>query len=77
MTLPQPNSLVALETNKIIQNERILPGLTKVLKISEDFPQINVLETQEIEEKQFFSYVFVYEGTTEKNTYSNGSLNLI
>ena len=77
MTLPQPNSIVALETNKIIQNERILPGLTKVLKISEDFPQINVLEPSEIEEKQFFSYVFVYEGTTEDNTGSNGSLNLI
>ena len=51
MTLPQPNSIIALETNKIIQNERIMPGLTKVLKISEDFPQINVLEPSEIEEK--------------------------
>ena len=44
MTMPLPYSLIALETNRIIQNERVLPGLTKILKISEDFPQINVID---------------------------------
>ena len=44
MTMPLPYSLIALETNRIIQNERVIPGLTKILKISEDFPQINVID---------------------------------
>ena len=41
MAQPLPYSLLPLETNRIILNERILPGSTKVLQILKDFPQLN------------------------------------
>ena len=38
MAQPLPNSLLPLETNRIILNERLMPGITKVLQIMKDFP---------------------------------------
>ena len=42
MSQPLPHSLLPLETNRIIYNERLLPGITKVLQIGEDFPMLNI-----------------------------------
>ena len=39
---PLPLGLVPLETNRIILNERLLPGLTKVLQIGDDFPLLSI-----------------------------------
>ena len=53
-----------------------MPGLTKVLQINEDFPQLSV-EPEKIKDKEFFCKVFVYEGITMPNTSENGTLNLV
>ena len=42
MAQPLPHSLLPLETNRIILNERLMPGITKVLLIAQDFPQLNL-----------------------------------
>ena len=41
MCQPLPYSLVPLETERMILNEWLLPGITKVLRIAQDFPQID------------------------------------
>ena len=47
MSQPLPHSLLPLETNRIIRNERMLPGITKILQIGQDFPILN-LSPQEL-----------------------------
>ena len=42
MSQPLPHGLLPMETHRIIQNERLLPGITKVLQIAQDFPQLNI-----------------------------------
>jgi len=42
MAQPLPNGLIPLETNRILLNERIMPGITKILLIARDFPQLNI-----------------------------------
>jgi hypothetical protein len=68
MAQPLPKSLVPLETNRIIKNERLIPGLTKVLQIAHDFPALNIppdAETLQDSRKMNIihqvSQVFVYE----------------
>ena len=46
MSQPLPHSLIPMETNRIMRNERLLPGLTKVLLIGQDFPMLNVGPTE-------------------------------
>jgi hypothetical protein len=38
MCQPLPFSLIPLETERIILNEKLLPGLTKIQRIAQDFP---------------------------------------
>ena len=45
MAQPLPYSIIPLETNKIILNEQMVPGLTKVLMIAQDFPMLNLAPT--------------------------------
>ena len=42
MAQPLPHSLLPIETSRIILNERLMPGITKVLLISQDFPQLDI-----------------------------------
>lgn len=39
--LPLPYGLLPHELIEIIDNERILPGITKIFKLAEDFPYID------------------------------------
>lgn len=38
--LPLPYGLLPHETIEIIDNERIIPGITRVFKIGEDYPYL-------------------------------------
>ena len=42
MSQPLPHSLLPLETYRVAQNEIYMPGLTKVLLIAQDFPQLSI-----------------------------------
>ena len=74
-----------LETHRIIQNEKLLPGITKVLQISEDFPQLKIsptdiaqLKAHDVSILNQMQQVFVYEEPTEtQNSAENGTLNLL
>ncbi len=39
--LPIPYGLLAHELIEIIDNERVIPGLTKIFKFAEDFPYLD------------------------------------
>ena len=45
MAQPLPYSIIPLETNRMILNEQMVPGLTKVLMIAQDFPMLNLAPT--------------------------------
>ena len=86
MAQPLPNSLLPLETNRILLNERILPGITKILQIQKDFPQLNLnWDSKETKDHRLMniynqaSHVFVYEDGSDVPKYreNNGTLNLI
>ena len=84
MAQPLPNSLIALETNRIILNERIMPGITKILLIAKDFPQLNIRpgstdikDTQKMNIIHQVSQVFVFEDEHDKEGDTNGTLKLI
>ena len=54
-----------------------MPGLTKVLQIGEDFPQLNVAPGSQVPHSmQQTSQVFVYEDETEGET-THGTRDLI
>lgn len=42
MCQPLPLSLLPLETERTLVNEKLLPGITKVLRVAQNFPQIDV-----------------------------------
>ena len=80
MSQPLPHGLLSLETNRILRNEKLLPGITKILLIAQDFPQLNISSTNfdfwnnhHLAVIGQMSQVFVYE---EEN-YANGTLNLL
>lgn len=72
-----------METNRIILNEHLLPGITKVLLIGQDFPLLN-FEPQKLQRTPNLSLqslnqascVFVYEDTPEGRD-KNGTLKLL
>lgn len=66
MTQPLPHSIVPLETYRIVQNEKLLPGHTKVLSIVQDFPQLNwqpekTMKSHDVTVYNQIGQVFVYE----------------
>lgn len=84
MCQPLPYSLIPLETERLIVNERLLPGITKVLRIAQDFPQIDwdpsdkptwEGEGECRKHSQWCSSVFCYENSPDSA--SNGTLNLL
>ena len=47
--MPLPYGLLPYELIEIIDNERILPGISYIYKLSEDFPFLNEFECSRIE----------------------------
>lgn len=67
-----PHGLLPLETHRIVQNERLLPGITKVIQIGEDFPALNVspvdmasMKSHDLTVLNQMPQVFVYEEPTD------------
>ena len=74
-----------METYRILQNERLLPGITKVLMAAQDFPQIahpphDLLKMRRHQANVMnqIGQVFVYEETFDAvNCEKNGTLSLL
>ena len=83
MSQPLPHGILPMETHRIIQNEKILPGITKVLLLAQDFPQLNYspeakLRIHDLTVLNQMTQVFVYEERADDvNATRNGTLNLI
>jgi hypothetical protein len=51
--LPVPYGLVAHELIEVIDNERIMPGITWISKMAEDFPQVDCHSLNKEADKKF------------------------
>jgi hypothetical protein len=59
--LPIPYGLLAHELIEVIDNERIMPGITWISKMAEDFPFIDCHSMNKEQNKNFInSHQFVY-----------------
>lgn len=82
---PLPHGFLPLETFRILENERLLPGLTKVLRIGQEFPQLTFspdmldkMRPHDVTVLSQMMQVFVYEESDDPvNAGNNGTLKLI
>ena len=51
--LPVPYGLLAHELVEVIDNERIMPGITWISKMAEDFPQVDCHSMNKETDKSF------------------------
>ena len=60
--LPLPYGLLPHEAIEVIDNERLIPGLTKIFKFAEDFPYLDhhSLNKEKEEYEIFHQWAFVY-----------------
>jgi len=73
---PLPFSLLPLETERTLINERLLPGITKVLRVAQNFPQIDIEpEADYARTYDWCSSVFLYENGPLGA--KNGTINLL
>ena len=78
MCQPLPLSLIPLETERVMVNERLLPGITKILRVAQNFPSIDVDPSELMGSHdviQSLNSVFVHENPADSA--SNGVLNLL
>jgi hypothetical protein len=60
--LPLPYGLIPHEAIEIIDNERIIPGITKAFKMAEDFPYLDLYSINKSKEdtENFYQCVYFY-----------------
>ena len=70
--MPLPYGLLPHELIEIIDNERIIPGITRQYKLSEDFPLLNYYNPDKDDLLNFHQRCFLY-GHTSKRPKKNSS----
>ncbi len=64
--LPLPYGLLPHELIEVLDNENIVPGITKMFKLAEDFPFIDTLK-EESKQHNFHQRAYVYAPEKEEN----------
>lgn len=74
--MPLPYGLLPHELIEILDNERILPGISQVYKLAEDFPYLNYYNFQDVDstDVNWHQRALLFDPTNGKASSSNGSL---